>query len=75
MKLLSADGRELLVKVVAQAIPLYVMNSFLLPRFFCDDLNKMVARFWWGGSDDEQKIHWLSWERFCSTKCDGGLGF
>ncbi|XP_068305171.1 uncharacterized protein [Pyrus communis] len=75
MKLLSADGRELLVKVVAQAIPLYVMNSFLLPRFFYDDLNKIVARFWWGGSDDEQKIHWLSWERFCSTKCDGGLGF
>ncbi|KAB2633036.1 ribonuclease H protein [Pyrus ussuriensis x Pyrus communis] len=72
--LLSADGRELLVKVVAQAIPLYVLNSFLLPRFFCDDLNKMVARFWWGGSDDEQKIHWLGWEQLCSTKCDGPDG-
>ncbi|KAM1025390.1 hypothetical protein FF1_038489 [Malus domestica] len=72
MKLLSAVGHELLV---AQAIPLYVMNCFLLPRFFCDDLNKMVARFWWGGSDDERKIYWLSWERLCSTKCDGGLGF
>lgn len=45
-KLLSAAGRELLVKVVAQSIPLYVMSCFLLPRYFCNDLNQLVARFW-----------------------------
>ncbi|KAM2061388.1 hypothetical protein ACFX1T_046455 [Malus domestica] len=39
-------GWELLVKVLAQAIPLYVMKCFFLPRYFCDDHNWLVARFW-----------------------------
>ncbi|KAM1011244.1 hypothetical protein FF1_046470 [Malus domestica] len=39
-------GQELLVKVLAQAIPLYVMKCFFIPRYFCDDLNWLVARFW-----------------------------
>ncbi|XP_068323161.1 uncharacterized protein [Pyrus communis] len=46
--LLSNAGKEILVKTIAQAIPLYTMQTFLLPKSFCEDLNKMVAQFWWG---------------------------
>ncbi|XP_050386228.1 uncharacterized mitochondrial protein AtMg00310-like [Argentina anserina] len=34
-----------------------------------------MARFWWGDEDSGKKIHWLSWEKLCTSKGDGGLGF
>lgn len=59
-KCLSGAVRELLVKVVAQALPTYAMNCFQLPKTFCDDLHKLMARFWWGSDPDSRKIHWKS---------------
>ncbi|KAM1910362.1 hypothetical protein ACFX13_039019 [Malus domestica] len=44
--LLSATGKEILIKIVGQAIPIYAMQCFLLLKYFCDDLSKMVANFW-----------------------------
>ena len=43
--LLSSAGRELLVKTVAQALPMYSMQCFLLPKSFCEELNMMIAKF------------------------------
>ncbi|KAM1949581.1 hypothetical protein ACFX15_009620 [Malus domestica] len=74
-KLLSAAGKEVLVKAVAQAIPNYSMICFLLPKLFCDELNRMVASYWWSGDEGEKKMHWCSWERLCNPKMEGGLGF
>ena len=45
-KLLSQAGREILIKFVAQAIPVYAMNCFLLPASFCDEINSMMGQFW-----------------------------
>lgn len=74
-KLLSFAGREVLLKVVVQAAPTYVMSLFKLPTGFCHDLRRLMARFWWGGKDEEKEIHWVSWDNLCSTKKEGGLGF
>ncbi|KAL6134324.1 hypothetical protein ACLB2K_066556 [Fragaria x ananassa] len=35
----------------------------------------MCARFWWGGTADDRKIHWMSWERLCCPKEEGSMGF
>lgn len=51
------------------------MNCFLLPKYFYDELNKMVAKFWWNDVDDSRKIHWISWDRLCAPKSEGVLGF
>lgn len=67
-KLLSAAKKEVLVKAVAQAIPNYKMSYFLIPKHFCDDLNKLIASFWWNGDKGERKLHWCSWERLCIPK-------
>lgn len=56
-KLLSAAGKEVLVKVVALSILIYTMSYFLLPKHFCEDLNRMVASFWWNGNEGEKKLH------------------
>ncbi|XP_062028922.1 uncharacterized protein LOC133744912 [Rosa rugosa] len=74
-KLLSGAGKDLLIRVVAQALPSYSMSCFLLPKDFCDSLHQMCARFWWGSKDANRKIHWLSWEKLCLPKSEGGMGF
>ncbi|PRQ21155.1 putative RNA-directed DNA polymerase [Rosa chinensis] len=74
-KLLSGAGKDLLVRVVAQALPSYAMSCFLLPNNFCDDLHQMCSKFWWGSKPNERKIHWMSWERLCRSKEEGGMGF
>lgn len=43
-KILNAARNELLIKVVAP-IPLYSMCWFLLPKYFCDELNRLVPSY------------------------------
>ena len=59
--MLFRPGKEVLIKTVAQSIPTYTMGVFLLPAKLCDDLDVLCARFWWGQTGDEWKIHWKSW--------------
>jgi hypothetical protein len=74
-KILSQAGREILIKAVIQAIPTYTMNCFQLPVTLCKEIEGIIRRFWWGHNKDKRKIHWLSWEKLCNSKGEGGLGF
>ena len=74
-KLLSKAGKEVLIKGVAQAVPTYTMSCFKLPDSLCHDLMGMIRNFWWGQKKEERKIAWLSWEKMCEPKCNGGMGF
>ncbi|KAK3211775.1 hypothetical protein Dsin_016481 [Dipteronia sinensis] len=71
----SFGGKEVLIKVVAQAIPSYSMSIFRLPVGLCNDLKAMVSKFWWGSRDGKRKISWIKWEDLCLPKNCGGLGF
>ncbi|KAK9668774.1 hypothetical protein RND81_13G086000 [Saponaria officinalis] len=73
--LLSKEGREILIKAVAQSIPTYVMSVFKIPTTFCDELRKLISRYWWGHNQGERKIHWVTWQKLCTSKTYGGLGF
>ena len=74
-KLLSQAGREILIKAVVQAIPTYTMNCFKLPVTLCKEIEGIIRRFWWGQNGDKRKIHWLKWEKLCTSKGASGLGF
>jgi len=74
-KLLSNAGREILIKVVAQATPTYMMSCFKLPDTLCKELNAMMSKFWWGQKEKERKMAWVSWEKLCTPKVEGGMGF
>lgn len=40
-------GKEVLIKVVTQSVPSYVLNLFLLLKGVCRDIEIMFNRFWW----------------------------
>jgi len=74
-KLLSKTGKETLIKAVAQAIPSYAMSCFDLTKSLCDEMSRMICRYWWAQQDKENKMHWVSWEKMCRRKEEGGLGY
>lgn len=59
-KLFSAGGKEVLIKAVAQAIPVYTMSCFRLPNGICKEINSICSKFWWGSTSGKRKIHWKS---------------
>ena len=47
-KFISKAGREILIKIVTQAIPTYTMGIFKIPKTLCDTINSTLAKYWWG---------------------------
>ena len=56
-KYISEAGREVLIKTVAQAIPTYSMSMFKIPKKICGDINSVLAKYLWGQTKNEKKIH------------------
>jgi hypothetical protein len=55
----SQAAKEILIKAIAQAIPVYVMSVFKLPFGLCDELTKMIRRYWWGAENGKRRtIGW-----------------
>ena len=74
-KYISKASREILIKIVAQAIPTYTMRMFKIPKALCNIINSTLAKYWWGQTKDEKKIHWINWKKLCTLKKKGGMGF
>ena len=74
-KCLSAGGKEVLIKYVAQSIPTYSMSCFKLPRGLCNHINGIIRKFWWGNKNGQRKVAWVSWQTMSKPKFMGGLGF
>ncbi|KAL9666801.1 hypothetical protein QQ045_001143 [Rhodiola kirilowii] len=73
-KLLSGVGKEVLIKSVLQAIPLYAMSCFKIHASLCKKLTSDILKFWWCSSKD-RGIHWLKAKELYKEKEVGGLGF
>jgi len=74
-KFLSWAGKEVLIKAVAQAIPTFAMGCFDLTKSLCDQISKMVCRYWWNEQEGKHKMHWLNRDMLLKPKKEGGLGF
>ncbi|KAL0448320.1 UNVERIFIED_CONTAM: putative mitochondrial protein [Sesamum latifolium] len=57
-----------------QSMPTYVMGCMLIPAIICRELEGLMADFLWHNKD-VRRIHWLSWNKLCVSKNEGGLGF
>lgn len=47
-KFFSSGGKELLIKAVVHVVPAYILSVFKIPLTLCEDIQKAIARFWWG---------------------------
>ncbi|XP_074374335.1 uncharacterized protein LOC141714732 [Apium graveolens] len=75
-KCVSKPAKEILIKTVAQTLPSYAMNVFLLPLELTREMEKAMSRFYWNSSQESSsKITWMSWDRLTRHKHAGGLGF
>ncbi|KAL8126011.1 hypothetical protein AgCh_013344 [Apium graveolens] len=74
-KSISRGGKMILLKTAAQTIPNFWMNLLLISQGICSQIQKQMNSFWWGSGGSGKGIRWLSWERMCTAKEGGGLGF
>ncbi|KAL9308986.1 putative RNA-directed DNA polymerase [Arabidopsis thaliana] len=74
-KFLSAGGKEVLLKSVALALPVYSMNIFKFPKSICEEINRIIAKFWWSNGEEKRGMHWFAWKRMVMSKKEGGMGF
>lgn len=73
--LLNQAGKEVLIKAVPQAIPVYAMGVVRFPKSFCQSMCAQIAIFWWAKPGKNRSIHWRSWETISARKNEGGMGF
>ncbi|KAL1548779.1 hypothetical protein AAHA92_16968 [Salvia divinorum] len=71
---LSMAGRVTLAKAVLSAIPNYCMQAVMLPANVIDEIEKLIRRFVWGGSEQPPKLSLVNWKTVCKPMCSGGLG-
>lgn len=51
------------------------MNCFKLPKGTCDEINRILAYYWWSRETGKRSMHWLSWKRLGLPKKEGDLSF
>ena len=74
-KYLSQAEKEVLLKAVVLAMPIYSMNVYKLTKEFCKEISSVLAQFWWSRGNGDPGLHWFAWNRLALPKREGGLGF
>jgi hypothetical protein len=52
---LTQAAKEVFIKFITQALPVYIMGIFNLPFGLCDELTKMIRNYWWGEENGKRK--------------------
>ncbi|GKU86405.1 hypothetical protein SLEP1_g936 [Rubroshorea leprosula] len=71
---LSMGGRITLINSVLSSLPVFLMSVYVVPKGIIHSIDKLRKSFLWGGKGDERKINWISWDKVCKKKEEGGLG-
>lgn len=61
-KFLYVAGRVTLIKSTSNTIAIFSMQTTLLHRKICQNIDKLNWRFFWGDSDQHRACHTNSWD-------------
>lgn len=56
---------------MALAIPTYIMGVFSLSVGFCNHIECLISRLWWGIKYGERKTHWMNWNCYVRLSRNG----
>ena len=73
-KSLSLAGRITLAKATLSAIPLYTMQSSMLPISCCNKIKKLIRDFIWGSEPSSCNVSLVNWEIMTSPISHEGCG-
>ncbi|KAE8707428.1 hypothetical protein F3Y22_tig00110384pilonHSYRG00841 [Hibiscus syriacus] len=73
-KSLSLAGRITLAKIVLSVIPSYSMQSTMLPKGICEEIERLIQGFIWGRTENRGGVPLVHWENICKPTVNGGLG-
>ncbi|WMV42054.1 hypothetical protein MTR67_035439 [Solanum verrucosum] len=74
-KILSVGGRAVLIKHVLLSMPIYFLAVMQPPIGVMNQIERMLNKFFWGGTYEVKKHHWASWEKMCYPYEEGGVAF
>lgn len=63
-----------LIKSTLAAIPIYTMQTDMIPKQTLDEIDRLCRRFFWGEQGNERRLHTIMWSTLCQPKDIGGLG-
>ncbi|KAI3446364.1 hypothetical protein Pfo_003029 [Paulownia fortunei] len=71
---LSHGDRLALIKSTLSTMPLYLIQVLHPPKMVIHTIEQIMARFFWGSTGAQKRMHWISWNTICSLVEEGGLG-
>lgn len=75
-KTISRAGKAVMIRNVAQSIPSYCMSCFLLSKYLCQEIERMMNKYWWSLSTSERReVIWLVWDTMSMFKSRSGMDF
>ncbi|KAA3482991.1 reverse transcriptase [Gossypium australe] len=73
-KLLSIVGRITLAKAILAAIPIYALQSAVIPKGVCHEVEKIIHNFFRGTTKEKRRVHLVKWDNLCKEMKSSGLG-
>ena len=71
---LNLSSRLILVKLVLQAMPIYLFSVLEAPKSIIKQIKNIQRILFWGGSKGNRKCPLVDWQTICTPKAVGGLG-
>ncbi|KAL0920796.1 hypothetical protein M5K25_009965 [Dendrobium thyrsiflorum] len=71
---LSFGGRLTLIKSVLCSIPVYSFQTLFPTLTVRTRIGRIINRFFWKGTSNNNKIHWTVWDNCCGSLDEGALG-
>ena len=73
-EVIESGGKEIMIKSIAHAVPVYAMMVFKIPKNICKGITSIISQYWWGDDNDHKRIHRQEWWKLYMPKGKGGLG-
>ncbi|KAJ4786479.1 RNA-directed DNA polymerase (reverse transcriptase)-related family protein [Rhynchospora pubera] len=72
--MLTHAGRLVLLKSVLLSLPVYYMSMENIPKGLIKQMESLIAKFFWGKTDQTRYMAFVAWRKICQPVERGGLG-